>query len=57
MGVFSCLEEIEVDKLIQNARYLLDHHDTYKQSISEHASQLKQEALRNVELLKENFIG
>ena len=51
------LEEIEVDKLIQNAHYLLDHHDTYKQSISEHASQLKQEALRNVELLKENFIG
>ena len=37
--------------------YLLDHHDTYKQSISEHASQLKQEALRNVELLKENFKG
>ena len=51
------LEEIEVDKLIQNARYLLDHHDTYKQSISEHSSQLKQEALRNVELLKENFTG
>ena len=25
------LEEIEVDKLVQNARYLLDHHDTYKQ--------------------------
>ena len=51
------LEEIDVDKLIGNAHYLLDHHDTYKQSISEHASELKQEALRNVELLKENFKG
>lgn len=49
------LEEIDVDKLIGNAHYLLDHHDTYKQSISEHAFELKQEALRNVELLKENF--
>lgn len=50
------LEEIQVDKLIQHAQFLLDHQDTYRKSITEHASELKQEALRNVELLKEHFV-
>ena len=50
------LEEIDVEKLIHNATFLLDHQDTYRELITEHASELKLEALRNVELLKEHFV-
>nr|WP_295972299.1 polysaccharide pyruvyl transferase CsaB [uncultured Bacillus sp.] len=50
------LEEIDVEELITNSIGLLDHHEKYSRIVLEKADELKQEALRNVDLLKEKFV-
>ena len=50
------LEEMDVEKLTQQAIYLLENRNKYSESIVKSSSELKQEALRNIELLKENFV-
>lgn len=50
------LENIDVDEMITNAIGLIDHREEYSGIVLESAAELKQEALRNVELLQEKFV-
>ncbi len=52
----SVLEEIDVDEMTTNAVGLLDNQEKYSTVVLESATELKQEALRNVTLLKEKFV-
>ena len=49
------LEEMDVEKLTENALYLLDNHDHYCKVVQDNAKELRKEALRNVELLEAKF--
>ncbi|AYC28911.1 polysaccharide pyruvyl transferase CsaB [Paenisporosarcina cavernae] len=49
------LGEIDEQKLLQNALYLLDNKDTAQQTMEPNVEALRQEARRNVTLLKEKF--
>lgn len=50
------LEEMDVEELTENALHLLNERQQYSEIVSRNALELKQEALRNVELLKEKFL-
>ncbi|UII55687.1 polysaccharide pyruvyl transferase CsaB [Cytobacillus spongiae] len=50
------LEEMDVEKLSTNALYLLDHLDENRAIVKHNAAEMRKEAVRNVELLQENFI-
>ncbi len=50
------LEEMDVEELKKNAAFLLDHHDEKAQLVKENAEAMRKEAVRNLELLKENFV-
>ena len=52
----SSLEDMNVEKLTENALNLLEHHDYYQEMVQNAADKLRKEALRNVELLQERFI-
>jgi polysaccharide pyruvyl transferase WcaK-like protein len=52
----SVLEEIDVEELTTNAVGLLDNREKYNAVVLESAAELRQEALRNVTLLKEKFV-
>ena len=52
----SVLEEIDVEEMTTNAVGLLDNQEKYSTVVLESAAELRQEALRNVTLLKEKFI-
>ncbi|WP_108668930.1 polysaccharide pyruvyl transferase CsaB [Peribacillus acanthi] len=51
----SDLFEINPDKLTENAIMMLDKHDEFEAIVKQNAEVMRQEALRNVYLLKENF--
>jgi len=53
----STLEEINVQKLINNASYLLEHQEENASLVKENAKELREEALKNIELLKEHFMA
>ena len=50
------LEEMNVEDLTENALYLLNEHEKYSELVRRNATELKQEALRNLDLLKEKFL-
>ena len=50
------LEKMDVEKLTQNAIHLLDNREKYSEIIRDSSLELRQEALRNIELLKEKFV-
>lgn len=50
------LEEMDVEELTEHALHLLNEREKYSGIVSRNAAELKQEALRNVELLKEKFM-
>ncbi|MBW3110897.1 polysaccharide pyruvyl transferase CsaB [Bacillus sp. MCCB 382] len=52
----SVLEEINVEELQTNGSYLLKNHDMASKKILENAQSMRGEAVRNLELLKENFV-
>ena len=52
----SDLMTIEADKLVANAITLLDNHKQHTQEIIESSITMRNEALRNIELLKVNFL-
>jgi polysaccharide pyruvyl transferase WcaK-like protein len=49
------LGEIDESKLLENALYLLDHKELAQQSMKPNVDQLRREAMRNLDLLKEKF--
>jgi polysaccharide pyruvyl transferase CsaB len=50
------LEDINPDQLFHNAEHLMENSSNYNHSLKLIASQLKKDALRNIDILKENFI-
>ncbi|MEW4285814.1 polysaccharide pyruvyl transferase CsaB [Priestia koreensis] len=50
------LEEIDSAKLTQNALTLLDNREEHSQVVQANAAQLRAEAMRNLDLLKEKFV-
>lgn len=50
------LEELDTDKLVENAKYVLEHRDELRLKVEENAAQMRKDALENIELLKENFL-
>lgn len=50
------LMTIDTDKLVANALTLLDNHSKYSQEILESSKIMRREAIRNIELMKENFL-
>jgi polysaccharide pyruvyl transferase CsaB len=50
------LEEIDEQQLTQNALELLDHRDVYSQTVRTNAEEMRKDALKNIELLKEHFV-
>ena len=50
------LEEIDVEKLTQNAIFLLENQKNYSDLIYNSSLEMKNEALRNIDLLKEHFM-
>ncbi|MFD2446723.1 polysaccharide pyruvyl transferase CsaB [Bacillus sp. CGMCC 1.16607] len=50
------LEEMEVDTLTQNGFELLDNRAKYSENIKKNAEGMRKKAVRNVDLLKENFL-
>ncbi|RLQ96828.1 polysaccharide pyruvyl transferase CsaB [Falsibacillus albus] len=50
------LEEIDVEELKKNAVHLLDNHSEMSQLVKGNSENMRQEALRNITLLKENFV-
>jgi polysaccharide pyruvyl transferase CsaB len=52
----AALEDIDSRKLTDHALMLLDEHDKYEQIVKNNAEVMRQEALRNVTLLKEHFL-
>ena len=52
----SDLMTVETDKLVANAITLLDNHNQYTQEIIESSHIMRDEAMRNIELLKVNFL-
>lgn len=53
----AALEHIDVNDMITNALGLLDNREKYSTLLLERAEELRAEALRNVELLKEKFVN
>jgi len=49
------LEEIDVDRLVNNARYMLAERETVRSVVQNNAKQMRQEAMENIRLLKEKF--
>jgi polysaccharide pyruvyl transferase CsaB len=49
------LDEIHVEQLVKNGIHLLDHREKYSKVVGESTLELRQEAVRNVELLIEKF--
>lgn len=50
------LEEIEVEKLTENALTLLDNREKYSEVVKSNAESMRKEAVRNVELLNDIFV-
>lgn len=51
----AALEEIKVENLKNHALFLLDNHDEFSDVVKKNAAAMREDALRNVELLKQNF--
>jgi len=49
------LGEIDEVKLLNNALYLLDNKELAQQTMKPNVDQLRREAMRNLDLLKEKF--
>jgi len=49
------LEEIDVDRLVNNARYMLAEREAVSAVVQNNAKQMRQEAMENIRLLKEKF--
>ncbi|OXB91314.1 polysaccharide pyruvyl transferase CsaB [Geobacillus uzenensis] len=49
------LEEIDVDQLVNNARFMLAERETVRAIVQNNAKQMRQEAMENIRLLKEKF--
>ncbi|WP_243299401.1 polysaccharide pyruvyl transferase CsaB [Bacillus litorisediminis] len=54
--VSSVLEEVDEKVMVDNALKILDNHEHYAHIVRTNADELKKEALKNIELLKENFV-
>lgn len=50
------LEEIDVEELTANGLHLLDNRAKYSEIVKGNAEEMRREALRNVELLREKFL-
>ena len=50
------LMKIDTGKLVANAITLLENHSKYSQEILESSHVMRQEAIRNIELMKDNFL-
>lgn len=50
------LEEMDAEELTKNSLHLLDNRDKYSTVVKTNAEGMRKEAVRNVELLKENFL-
>ncbi|WP_050616533.1 polysaccharide pyruvyl transferase CsaB [Bacillus testis] len=50
------LMEIDPDTLVANAITLLDNHDEFSTLVNANADVMRKEAVRNIDLLKENFL-
>lgn len=49
------LEDIDVTKLVDNARYMLRHRESFSRIIRQNTEQMRRDALENIRLLKEKF--
>ncbi|MGD6961128.1 polysaccharide pyruvyl transferase CsaB [Fictibacillus phosphorivorans] len=50
------LEEVDTIKLVNNAKEILDNHNHFSTAVSQNANELRSEAIRNVDLLREYFV-
>lgn len=50
------LEELDADKLVENGNYVLEHHDELKKEVVRNAAYMREDAMENIALLKENFL-
>ena len=50
------LENLDSEKLTENARYVLHRHEEMKEKIQKNAAEMRKEAMKNMELLKEHFL-